>query len=78
MESCRCDFCLDLRNVEPAKYIGCEDTDEEFQKFINEAKEEKKFVCHYPKNEEEMVFGIIDKCPVCGYEFTEKDYDEYF
>lgn len=38
----RCDFCRDLRNVEPAKYIGGED--EEFQKFINEATERKKIL----------------------------------
>ena len=75
MKPCGCDFCNDLRNIEPAKYIGCNDN--EIKKLIDKAKEEKKFMCHY-KTEEGTYFWIVDKCPVCGYEFTEEDYDSYF
>lgn len=35
MKSCECGFCNDLRNIEPAKYIG--GGDEELQKFLKEA-----------------------------------------
>ena len=26
---------------------------------------------------DERVFDIVDKCPMCGYKFTEEDYDSY-
>lgn len=32
MKSCGCTFCNDLRNIEPAKYIGSDD--EELQNFV--------------------------------------------
>ena len=69
-----CKFCNDLRNIEPANYISGGDS--EFEKFINEAKKKKQFIMHlYTK--EGMKFGIVDKCPVCNYKFTEEDYDSY-
>ena len=74
MKPCGCDFCNDLRNIEPAKYIG--GGDEELKKFIGKAKEKKQFVYHYPVDEGTM-FEIVDKCPKCGHEFTEEDYDNY-
>lgn len=67
-------FCNDLRNIEPAKYIGSDD--EELQKFCKEADNKKKFIYHY-KDGEHTIFVIIDKCPNCEYEFTEEDYDSY-
>ena len=67
---CGCEFCNDLRNIEPAKYI--DSGDEEFKEWIKKAREQKKFVL-----ELEDSFTIIDKCPECGYEFTEEDYDSY-
>lgn len=65
-----CDFCTDLRNIEPAKYIG--GGDEEFEKWIAKAREKKKFILD-TKDE----FIVVDECPVCGYRFTEEDYDNY-
>ena len=66
-----CDFCNDLRNIEPASYIG--GGDEEFKKWIEKAREEKKFILDLGDE-----FAIVDKCPKCGYEFTEEDYDSYY
>ena len=66
-----CDFCNDLRNVEPASYIG--GGDEEFRKWIEEARKKKQFLLDLGNGE----FSIIDKCPKCGYIFTEEDYDYY-
>lgn len=74
MKPCGCDFCNDLRYIEPAKYIG--GGDEGLKRFISEAREKKQFIFHYPTDEGTM-FEIIDKCPECGYEFTEEDYDSY-
>jgi len=70
MKSYGCDFCNDLRNIEPASYIS--GGDEEFQKWINEAREQKKFILDLGDK-----FAIIDECPKCGYKFTEEDYDNY-
>lgn len=65
-----CDFCNDLRNIEPAKYINS--GDEEFREWIKKAKEKKKFILDLGDE-----FAIVDKCPMCRYEFTEEDYDSY-
>lgn len=69
-----CDFCDDLRNIEPANYIGGGDA--EIQKFLNKAKEKKQFIWHY-HTDDGITLVIVDKCPVCGRKFTPKDYDEY-
>ena len=69
-----CEFCNDLRNIEPAKYIGC--SDKNLQEFIKEAEKEKKFIYHF-KDENEAYLAVVNKCPKCGYEFTEDDYDSY-
>ena len=74
MKSCGCKFCNDLRNIEPAKYIG--GGDEDLQKFLKEAANNKQFIYHFTEGKD-MVFAIVDKCPECGYEFTEEDYDSY-
>lgn len=74
MKSCGCMFCNDLRNIEPAKYIG--GGDKELQDFCKEADIKKQFIYHY-KDGEYMVFAIVNKCPECGYEFTEEDYNSY-
>lgn len=68
-----CDFCTDLRNIEPAAYISCSYGDPEW---LIEAKKNKQFIMPYRKNGEQY-FVIVDKCPVCGHVFTEEDYDEY-
>ena len=70
MKEYGCDFCTDLRNIEPAKYIG--GGDNEFKEWIRKAREQKKFILDL-----EDEFVIVDKCPVCGYEFIEADYDSY-
>lgn len=66
----KCNFCSDLRNIEPAKDISGED--ENFQKWINKARSKKKFIL---KTKEEFI--VVNECPVCGYKFTEEDYDNY-
>ena len=70
MKSCGCDFCNDLRNIEPAKYIG--GGDEEFKEWIEKEKKQKNFILDLGDK-----FAIIDRCPECGYKFTEEDYDSY-
>ena len=50
MKSCGCDFCNDLRNIEPAKYIG--GGDKELQKFLKEADDKKQFIYHFIDGEE--------------------------
>lgn len=74
MKPCGCEFCNDLRNIEPAKYIG--GGGEELKEFIKKATENKQFIYHY-RVDEGMMFMVVDKCPVCRYEFTEEDYDIY-
>lgn len=54
-----CDFCNDLRNIEPAKYIG--GGDEEFKKWIKEARKKKKFILDLSDR-----LVMIDKCPFVG------------
>lgn len=67
-----CEFCTDLRNIQPAKYIGYHKGIKEVAEFFEKAKAEKKFIL-----ETENAFEIVDKCPKCGHVFTEKDYDKY-
>ena len=74
MKQCGCDFCNDLINIEPAKYIS--GGPEEAQEFLNKAKENKNFIL-WSREENNWVLTIVDKCPVCGYELTEEDYDSY-
>lgn len=74
MKQCGCDFCNDLRNIEPANYIS--GGDEEIQEFLKRAREKKQFIHHYHMFGG-MVLRIVDKCPVCGYQFTEEDYASY-
>ena len=69
-----CDFCNDLRNVEPAKYIFS--TDKGLQRFLEKADKNKKFITILHK-QDETIFAIIHKCPKCGYVFTDEDYDSY-
>lgn len=68
-----CNFCTDLRNIEPASYIGCSDGDPEW---LIEAKKKKQFIYHHFDNGNQY-FVVIEKCPVCGHVFTEEDYDDY-
>ena len=70
-----CDYCNDLRNVEPAKYIG--GGDKKLKNFITKAHNNKKFICITRQRNGVAFFEIVDKCPMCGYEFTEEDYDNY-
>ena len=65
-----CDFCTDLRNIEPAKYIG--GGNDKFKEWIKKAREQKKFILDLGDK-----FAIVDECPMCGYEFTADDYDSY-
>ena len=75
MKSYGCNFCNDLRNIQPAKYVALATDDvgdDEFRKVLNKAKEEKSFLLF--KNN---AVYIVDKCPFCGYKFTEEDYNSY-
>lgn len=74
MKPCGCIFCNDLRNIEPAKYIDGDD--EGLRNFLKEANNKKQFIYHF-RDGENTVFVKIYKCPECGYEFTEEDYDSY-
>lgn len=74
MKPCGCDFCNDLRNIEPAKYIG--GGDEELREFIEKAMKDKRFIYHYHKDDG-IMFTVVERCPVCDYKFTEEDYDSY-
>lgn len=69
---CGCDFCNDMRYIEPAGFISLVD-DEEAEQFFKDAHKRKKFVL-----ETEEAFYEVDECPRCGYKFTEEDYDSYF
>lgn len=70
MKPCGCEFCNDLRNIQPASYIG--GGDKEFKEWIMKAREQKKFI--WDLGDE---FAVVDKCPKCEYEFAEEDYDSY-
>ncbi len=39
-----CDFCNDLRNIEPASYLGGGDA--EFQEWIKEKRKKKAFIMY--------------------------------
>lgn len=71
---CGCDFCSDMRNVEPARYIAT--NDKEISEFLKEADSQKKFIYHWHEGIE-IVFAMIDECPVCGHKFTEEEYVSY-
>ena len=75
MKSCGCNFCNDLRNIEPAKYIG--GGDDELKAFIKEAKEKKQFILHYPVDEGTM-FEIVTECPECGGRQNSRSPDRYY
>ena len=74
-----CDFCNNSKIIEPAKYIDSKD-DLELKKFIDKAKEDKKFIYHYQSTDgwnDETTFEVVEECPKCKYKFTENDYDNY-
>lgn len=68
-----CDFCEDLRNIEPASYIGGGDA--EFQNWIAEMRKKKAFIL-YRITDNGVELTAVEKCPVCGHVFTEEEYDE--
>lgn len=75
IEAFGCDYCRDLRNIEPASYVG--GGDDEFKAFIQRARDNKQFL-HFCYNDDgDKCFEVVECCPRCGYKFTEKDYDSY-
>lgn len=46
---------------------------EEFRKTILEAHEQKKSLLIG-----KHIFCVVNQCPICGYEFSDEDYDSYF
>ena len=73
--NCKCEFCADLRNIQPAKYI--KGWDKESKETITRWHNNKKFVMII-REDEGIWFEKIDKCPVCGYRFTKEDYNGYY
>lgn len=69
-----CEYCDDLRYIEPAKYIGCSGEEPDW---LITAKKEKKFLEAIYEDGYLVGFNIIDKCPVCGRLLTEESYDDY-
>ena len=69
-----CKFCNDSKNIIPASYVSVqrEDMESKAADFILHAKENKQFLLFAADN-----LFIIDKCPKCGYVFTEEDYNSY-
>lgn len=76
-DSCRC--CTDMRYIQPAKLIGFTewDPEDELCQMIEKAKDDKKFIAMIYEDGD-TYYGVVDKCPWCGYEFTEDDYDSYY
>lgn len=72
MIQCGCEFCNDIKNIKPAKYI--DDVDVLCRKWIDEAKDKKKFILYFSVI---MPYVIINRCPKCGHIFTVEDYDNY-
>lgn len=79
MKPCGCEYCNDLRHISPAKYIGVDNLpkDDEARIFIEEATKKKQFIWDTFDENDAHIFVIVDKCPLCGYEFDEEDYDNY-
>ena len=79
MKPCGCEYCNDLRFISPAKYIGVSNLpkDDETRIFVEEAAKNKKFIWDTFDENDDHIFVIVDKCPLCGYEFDEEDYDSY-
>lgn len=70
-----CDFCSDMRNIEPAKYISAANGED--PEWLVDAKKKHQFIYHY-WDDGNQYFAVVDKCPVCGHIFTEEDYGSYF
>lgn len=71
-----CEWCSDLRNLQPAKYIGVKD--EEARKWLEMQHEMKHFIYIDDRSDPEVVhmFAVL-QCPKCNHVFTTEDYDEY-
>lgn len=79
MKSCGCEYCNDLRHISPAKCIGVDNLPkyDDARIFIENAAKNKKFIWDTFDENDDPIFVIVDKCPLCGYEFDEEDYDSY-
>ena len=69
-----CGYCSDWRCVAPAYSIDFRGSDDELGVWLAKAQKEKKFVSQWLIHGVAH-FAIVEKCPECGYEFTERDYD---
>lgn len=71
-----CEWCSDLRNVEPAGYVGCGDP--EARAWLKEQHKQKHFLTFkWVEGAEHPIPFVILECPYCHHKFTEKDYDDY-
>ena len=68
-----CDYCSDLRYVEPAHYLSIRDDNGVLDDWLQEARNEKKYIHFIYKDGQLYAFDVIEQCPTCGYRFTEKD-----
>ena len=73
----KCAFCSDLRNIEPAHSLWLGDEEGNIEGWLQEARDNKNFVHVGNVVADSISFTVIDKCPVCGYVFTEEDYDQF-
>ncbi len=71
-----CDWCNDLRNIEPAKYIDI--YDEEAKQWLVEQDKLKHFIYIDRSNPETIHMIALLECSRCGHVFTREDYDSYF
>lgn len=66
----KCDFCSDIRIIEPAKDIFLKTQNKERLEWLKDKQDKKKMIM--------FVDGAlleVNYCPICGYKFTEEDYD---
>lgn len=70
-----CEWCKDLRNVEPACYIGAKGP--KLKAWLEEHHRLKHFICIDYSNPDVPCLFHIQQCPVCHHVFTEEDYEEY-
>ena len=74
---CGCDYCTDLRFIEPAKDVYVDDGKGNLVNWLKEAREKKRFIEAVFKDGVVYGFYVIDCCPKCFYKFTESDYNKF-
>lgn len=72
-----CEWCNDLRNVEPAKYIGFAGGND--PDWLIDAKKRKAFLYFQKEADGSTTWYELINCPYCGQQFegNEELYDSY-